>query len=163
MKIQYQLWLILSALFFVLSISIYAVVGSAYQERLQIGYEQIAVTQGLAIIGELTKAYPASPKRSSGYLQKYGEHLQCRLLLLTEEKKVFADSFHELAINTALNLAVLQEDRQASRFIRTSFGYLQYTLLPFTKTEGSGYILMIQPAASWRPTAFFRLLMLRLY
>ena len=75
---------------------------------------------------------------------------------------MFADSFNELAINTALNLAVLQEERQASRFIRTSFGYLQYTLLPFTKTEGSGYILMIQPAASLEAQLHsFRLWMLQ--
>ena len=93
MKIQYQLWLILSALFLILSLGIYAVVGSAYQERLQSGYEQIAVTQGLAILDELTKAYPASPKRSSGYLQKYGRQLQCRLILLNAEKKSVCGQF----------------------------------------------------------------------
>src|SRR5690554_381121 len=93
MKIQYKLWLILSGLFVAMSLGVYMVVANAYEHRLQTSYTQISVSRVSPILAELTKAYPDSPQRSNGYLNKYSEQLQARLILLNDQKEVFADSF----------------------------------------------------------------------
>lgn len=146
MKIQYQLWLILSVLFVVTALGVYLVVADAYEERLQASYEQVSFAQGSALLEQLTETYPDEPQRSSGYLQNYSERLQARLIILNEQKKVFADSFVVLKPNTSLELAVLKEgEGYASHFAQTqNFGYVQYTLLPFEQASNKGYLLMIQ-------------------
>ncbi|HZK23796.1 MAG TPA: HAMP domain-containing sensor histidine kinase [Oscillospiraceae bacterium] len=165
MKIQSQLWLILSVLFLVMSLVVYLVVADAYEARLQTSYQQISFAQGSALLDELTKAYPDSRQRSSGYLQNYSEQLQARLILLTEQKKVFADGFAVLEANSALDLTVLKAGTgYASHFAQTeAFGYVQYTLLPFDKASSKGYLLIIQEAGGLSAElSSFRAWMLRL-
>ena len=148
MKIKYQLWLIFSALFVAVSITVYMFVSNMYKQSIQAGYEQISITQGSSILDELKDTYPYSPNRSIGYLRTYGERLNSRLIILDHNKKVYADSFQQLKPNTALDLAILNEDNvPGSHFSETAvFGYVQYTLLPFQTMEGEGYLLMVQEA-----------------
>ena len=148
MKIQYQLWLIFSGLFIVVSLTVYMVVSNTYEQRLQAGYEQISIAQGSAILDQLEDTYPYSPNRSIGYLRTYSEQLNSRLIMLNQDKKVYADSFQELKPNTTLNLDILDQDTvPGSRFSETeSFAYVQYTLLPFQTIEREGYLLMVQEA-----------------
>ena len=148
MKIQYQLWLIFSGLFIVVSLTVYMVVSNTYEQRLQAGYEQISITQGSTILDQLKGTYPHSPNRSIGYLLTYGEQLNSRLIMFDNNKKVYADSFQELKPNTTLNLDILDQDTvPGSVFSETvSFGYVQYTLLPFQTIEREGYLLMVQKA-----------------
>ena len=146
MKIQSQLWLVLTVLFLATSLGVYLVVADAYEERLQASYEQVAFAQGAALLEDFAQVYPESPQRLMGYLQKYSEQLQARLIILDAEKKVFADSFEVLPPKTRLELAVLNKgEGYASHFAQTdAFGYVQYTLLPFG--QAAGYLLLIQEA-----------------
>lgn len=148
MKIHYQLWLIYSCLFIVVSLAVYMVVSNTYEQRLQAGYEQISISQGSTILNQLKDTYPYAPNRSIGYLQTYSEQLNSRLIILDHDKKVYADSFQQLEPNTALNLTILDQNTvPASVFSETAaFGYVQYTLLPFQTIENEGYFLMIQEA-----------------
>ncbi|WNF36796.1 HAMP domain-containing sensor histidine kinase [Bacillaceae bacterium IKA-2] len=148
MKIHYQLWLLYSFLFILISGAVYLVVSNTYEQRLQAGYEQISIAQGTTILDQLKGTYPYSPNRSIGYLQTYSTQLNSRLIILDEDKKVFVDSFQQLDRNTTLNLAVLdQATVPASVFSETvAFGYVQYTLLPFQTIGSEGYFLMIQQA-----------------
>ena len=148
MKIQYQLWLIFSGLFIVVSLLVYIVVSNTYEQRLQRGYEQIAITQGSTILGQLADTYPFEPKRSLGYLRTYSERFNSRLIMLDQKKKVYADSFQQLGPESELKLDILNQDNvRKSIFSKTvSFGYVQHTLLPFTTVEGQGYLLMVQEA-----------------
>ncbi|NLZ93909.1 MAG: HAMP domain-containing histidine kinase [Firmicutes bacterium] len=147
MKIRYQLWLIFAGLFITFSFALYMVIANSYEERLQAGYEQIALAQGSIILDKVAGTYPESQQRSIGYLQKYSEQLKARLIVLNEDKSVFADSFAELKQGTTLKLAILEQEGYASDFLYTDdFGYLQYTLLPFKAAVNQGYLLMIQPA-----------------
>ncbi|WP_227937435.1 sensor histidine kinase [Alkalihalobacillus deserti] len=146
MKIQYQLWLIFSCLFIVVCLAVYIVVSTTYEQRLQLGYEQVSITQGSTILDQFKDTYPYSPNRSIGYLQTYSKQLNSRLIMLDHDKKVYADSFQQLKPNTTLNLTILAQDTvPVSLFSETDpFGYLQYTLLPFQTVESEGYLLMIQ-------------------
>jgi hypothetical protein len=78
MKIQSQLWLVLTVLFLATSLGVYLVVADAYEERLQASYEQVAFAQGAALLEDFAQVYPESPQRLMGYLQKYSEQLQAR-------------------------------------------------------------------------------------
>ena len=146
MKIQSQLWLVLTVLFLATSLGVYLVVADAYEERLQASYEQVAFAQGAALLEDFAQVYPESPQRLMGYLQKYSEQLQARLIILDAEKKVFADSFEVLPPKTRLELAVLNKgEGYASHFAQNdAFGYVQYTLMPFC--QSAGYLLLIQEA-----------------
>lgn len=148
MKIQYQLWLIFSSLFIVVCLTVYMVVLTTYEQRLQVGYEQISIAQISPILDQLKDTYPYSPNRSIGYLQTYSEQLNSRLIMLDNDKKVYADSFQQLKPNTTLNLTILDQDTvPGSLFFKTDpFGYVQHTLLPFQTVESGGYLLMIQEA-----------------
>jgi signal transduction histidine kinase len=148
MKIKYQLWLIFSSLFIVVCLAVYIVVSTTYEQRLQMGYEQIAIAQGSPVLNQVKDTYPYSPNRSTGYLQTYSERLNSRLIILDDEKKVYADSFGQLKPNTTLNLTILAQGTvPVSLFSETdSFGYVQHTLLPFQSAENEGYLLMIQEA-----------------
>ncbi|MFC0469144.1 HAMP domain-containing sensor histidine kinase [Halalkalibacter kiskunsagensis] len=148
MKIHYQLWLIFSCLFIVVCLVVYMVVATTYEQRLQIGYEQIAVAKGTPVLDQLKGTYPYSPNRSTGYLRTYSERLKSRLILLDADKNVYADSFGQLKPSTAVNLTILDQDTSpVSFFSKTdSFGYVQHTLLPFRSAGNEGYLLMIQEA-----------------
>ncbi len=148
MKIQYQLWLIFSGLFIVVFLAVYMFVSSTYEQNLQAGYEQISIAQGSSILEQLKDTYPHSPNRSMGYLLTYSEQLNSRLIMLDDDKRVYADSFQQLKPNTILNLTILDQDTvPVSLFFETDpFGYVQYTLLPFQTVEREGYLLMIQEA-----------------
>lgn len=148
MKIQYQLWLIFSGLFIVVSVAVYLVLANMYEKRLEAGYEQISLAQGFAILDHIIDTYPYSPNRSSGYLQTYSEQLNSRLIILDDDRRVFADSFQQLQPNTALNLPILaHENLPISFFAETvAFGYVQYTLISFQSLEKEGYLLIIQTA-----------------
>ncbi|WP_209121322.1 cell wall metabolism sensor histidine kinase WalK [Alkalihalobacillus sp. BA299] len=148
MKIQYQLWLIFSSLFLIVCFVVYMFVLSTYEQRLQEGYEQIAIAQGTPIIDEIKDTYPYTPNRSIGYLQRYSEQVNGRLIMLDHNKNVYADSYQQLKSNTSLNLTILERDTApGSLFIKTDpFGYVQYTLFPFQKLDNKGYLLMIQKA-----------------
>ncbi len=148
MKIKYQLWLIFSGLFVAIGFVVYMVVSNTYEQRLQAGYEQVSIAQGSTILDELKDTYPYSPHRSIGYLLTYSEQLNSRLIMLDQDKKVYADSFQQLKPNTTLNLDILDQDTvTGSRFSETeSFGYVQHTLFPFQTVEGEGYLLMVQEA-----------------
>jgi len=148
MKIKYQLWGIFSSLFIVVSLTTYIFILNTYEQRLQAGYEQMSIAQGYTILDQLSATYPDSPNRSIGYLERYGENLNGRLVMLNQEKKVFADSFQQLQPNTTLHIDILDQDFElGSIFTETeSFDYVQYTLLPFQAIEGEGYLLIIQEA-----------------
>ncbi|WP_332695505.1 sensor histidine kinase [Halalkalibacter lacteus] len=148
MKIHYQLWLIFSCLFIVVCLAVYMVVSTTYEQRLQIGYEQISIAQSSPVLNQVKDTYPYSPNRSIGYLRTYSERLNSRLILLDDDKKVYADSFGQLKPNTTLHLTILAQDMvPASLFSETdSFGYVQHTLLPFQSAESEGYLLVIQEA-----------------
>lgn len=110
----------------------YWTTANSYKERLQAGYEQIALAQASLILDKVANTYPEAPQRAIGYLQRFSEQYQARFILLTEDKEVFADSFAELKPGTLLKLGILSQDNYASDFLQTdNFGYLQYSLLPF--------------------------------
>jgi signal transduction histidine kinase len=148
MKIHYQLWLVFSSVFVMVCLIVYLFVVTTYEQRLQMGYEQISIAQGSSILGPLIDTYPYSPNRSTGYLQTYSEQLNSRLIMLDQDKKVYADSFQQLKPNTTLNLTILGQDTvPASLFSETeTYGYIQHTLLPFQTGERDGYLLMVQEA-----------------
>lgn len=148
MKIQYQLWLIFSCLFIIVCMAIYLILSNAYEYRLQAGYEQISLNQGTSVINQIKETYPHSPNRSVSYLAVHGDQLNCRLILLDQNKKVFADSFKEVSSNVTLNLPILEGDSgiRANFHETKQFGYVQYTLIPFESVDNEGYLLMIQEA-----------------
>lgn len=148
MKIHYQLWLIFSCLFIFVSLAVYIVVSNTYEQRLQTGYEQISISQGHAIINQVKNTYPHTPERSIGYLESYSDQHNSRYIILDDDKKVYADSFQQFQAGTSLNLVILSQDTlPGSHFSQTdSFGYIQYTLIPFKTIEAEGYLLMIQEA-----------------
>ncbi|OLO39392.1 hypothetical protein BTR23_10170 [Alkalihalophilus pseudofirmus] len=148
MKIQYQLWLIFSSVFVVVCLVLYWYVFTTYEQRLQMGYEQISIAQGSSILDPLIDTYPHSPNRSTGYLRRYSEQLNSRLIMLDDDKKVYADSFQQLPPNTTLNLTILSEGTvPTSLFSETdTYGYVQHTLLSFHTGERNGYLLMVQTA-----------------
>ncbi|MCT8139206.1 HAMP domain-containing histidine kinase [Anaerobacillus sp. CMMVII] len=148
MKIQYQLWLIYSCVFICVTLVVYMVVSRTYEHRLQVGYEQVSITQGTTILNQFKETYPYSPNRSIGYLRTYSEQINSRLIMLDEEKKVYVDSFNQLVPNTILHLTILKKETvPGSIFSNTeAFGYVQYTLLPFQTGESKGYLLMVQDA-----------------
>ena len=149
MKIRSQLWLVYTSLFIVFAFALYWTTANSYKERLQAGYEQIALAQASLILDKVANTYPEAPQRAIGYLQRFSEQYQARFILLTEDKEVFADSFAELKPGTLLKLGILSQDNYASDFLQTdNFGYLQYSLLPFETGTSKGFLLMIQPAAS---------------
>ncbi|MDD2497203.1 MAG: HAMP domain-containing sensor histidine kinase [Desulfitobacteriaceae bacterium] len=148
MKIKYQLWLIFSGLFILVSFTVYMFVSESYERRLQQGYELISITQGSAVLDNLKDTYPFTPNRSIGYLETFSEELNMRLIMLDQDKKVYADSFQELKSNATLNLDILNlDDLPGSLFVETaSSAYVQYTLIPFQSGERKGYLLMVEEA-----------------
>lgn len=148
MKIRYQLWLIFSILFLGVALAVYFVVSNAYEQRLQRSFEQISIAQGSAILEQLSDTYPESPNRSTGYLRRFGDELDARLIMLNEDIRVFADSFQDLELNTKMNLQVLNlslSNIPVSSYAKTEFGFIQYTLLGL-ESEPRGFLLMVTEA-----------------
>ncbi|TCT16085.1 signal transduction histidine kinase [Natranaerovirga pectinivora] len=149
MKIQYQLWLIYSTLFIIVSISVFVVISNRYEKHLQTGYEQLTITQGVTMLDRLKDTYPYTPNRSMGYLRTFSNQLNTRLIILDQEKRVYADSFGQLSQEASLNISILQREKEfISEFYNTQqYGYVQYTLVPFVTELGmEGYLLMIGEA-----------------
>lgn len=151
MKIQHRLWLIYSVLFIFISTSVFMVISNRYERHLQMGSEQIALAQGITLLARIKDTYPYQPNRSIGYLRTYSQQFNNRLIVLDQDKKVFADSFGQLAQQAVLNLTILEtKDNQKTitEFYNTrDFGYVQYTLLPFTTDiQNEGYLLIVSEA-----------------
>ncbi|QNO14069.1 HAMP domain-containing histidine kinase [Alkalicella caledoniensis] len=145
MKIRNQLWIIFTSVFLIISIAVYIVVENMYEQSLQGGYEQIAITQGSTILDRLVETYPDTPNRSIGYLEVYGEQLNTRLIMLDHERRVYADGFRQLDLGTQLNLdMVTQNFEMGSIFSEADYSYIQYTMLPFENLGRQGYLLMVQ-------------------
>ncbi|MDG5788531.1 HAMP domain-containing sensor histidine kinase [Evansella sp. AB-P1] len=148
MRLQSQLWLLFSGLFLIVGFTVYMFVSTMYEQRIKEGYEQLSMTQGASILDQLKSTYPHSQNRSIGYLRRYSEQLEIRLIMLDDDNTVYADSFQQLEEGTALNLAILNKNNfSGSYFTETdSFGYVQYTLIPFETIHRDGSLLMIQEA-----------------
>ncbi|MEL7624441.1 MAG: HAMP domain-containing sensor histidine kinase [Clostridiales bacterium] len=150
MKLQHQLWLIYSVLFILVCLSVFMVISNRYENHLKIGYGQVTITQGAAMLDRLKETYPYAPKRSVAYLRNYSQQFNNRLIILDQDKQVYADSFGQLDQQARLNLAILESaEGYTSEFYDTeNFGYVQYTLLPFaTEAEHEGYLLIISEAS----------------
>ncbi|OIJ09299.1 hypothetical protein BKP35_16645 [Anaerobacillus arseniciselenatis] len=165
MKLQYQLWLIFSGLFIVVCFAVYVFISNTYEQRLQVGYEQLSVAQGYTILERIKNTYPNSPNRSVGYLRTYSEQTNSRLIMLDDEKRVYADSYQQLEKNARVNLDILNRQNIApsSLFIKTdSFGYVQYTIFSFETVDSEGYLLMVQGADQlYDELTSFRIWMIR--
>ncbi|TCK92691.1 hypothetical protein EDC19_1846 [Natranaerovirga hydrolytica] len=146
MKIQYKLWMIFSSLFIMVCIFTYMVISNLYENNLQTSYEQISMAQGHGVIEQVKNTYPYADNRSIPYLRAYGEEIDGRLIILDDNKDVFADGFAELSKGTNLNLRVLTLESGAYFYETEDFGYIQYTIIPFRQYEINGYLLMIQDA-----------------
>lgn len=145
MKIRNQLWIIFTSVFLIISLAVYIVVANMYEQSLQGGYEQIAITQGSTILERLAETYPDTPNRSIGYLEVYSEQLNARLIMLDHERKVYADGFQQLDIGIELNLDMATQNfEMGSIFYEADYSYIQYTLLPLENLGRRGYLLMVQ-------------------
>ena len=145
MKIRNQLWIIFTSVFLIISLAVYVVVANMYEQSLQGGYEQIAITQGSTILDRLAETYPDTPNRSIGYLEVYSDQLNSRLIMLDDERKVYADGFQQLDFGTKLNLEIVAQNfEMGSIFFEAENSYIQYTLLPVQNQGRNGYLLMVQ-------------------
>jgi signal transduction histidine kinase len=146
MKIQYKLWLLLSAVFIITSFTLFIVLSNNFKQHLQSGYETIALNQGNRVLKEVKDTYPDSPIRSVGYLRIANQEFDGRIIMLDQNKRVFADSFSQLKEDTVLELDILKtEIKTGSLFYQTDeYGYVQYTLISFEEQETKGYLLLIE-------------------
>ena len=58
MKIQHQLWLIYSIIFILISTTVFIMISSRYENHLQMGSEQVALTQGFTMLERFKDTYP---------------------------------------------------------------------------------------------------------
>lgn len=148
MNIRNRLWLVFSLLFIFVCLGLYGFIVKTYEERVLSGQRELSITQGQAVVEQLSGTFPRFPERTEGYLRFYSERLDARLLVLDYEKKVRFDSFDGFSPGTLLQLAILEKDKELPRteFVpTTSYGYVQYTLLPLgTETPPSSFLLMIK-------------------
>lgn len=115
---------------------------------MQSGYETITLNQGNRILEEVRKTYPEAPIRSAGYLRIANQEFDGRIVMLDQNKRVFADSFSQLAEGTVLDLDILESDKETrALFYQTKeYGYVQYTLVSFEEQGITGYLLLIEDA-----------------
>lgn len=151
MKIQHQLWLIYSIIFILISTTVFIMISSRYENHLQMGSEQVALTQGFTMLERFKDTYPYEPNRSMGYLRIFSQQFDNRLIMFDQDKKVYADSFAELEPQTALDLTIFKSGdshNALTEFYYTEeYGYVQYTLIPFTtEQQYEGYLLIVSEA-----------------
>ncbi len=148
MNIRNRLWLVFSLLFILVCLGLYGFIVKTYEERVLAGQREISITQGQAVVEQLSGTYPRFPERTEGYLSFYSDRLDARLLVLDYQKKVRFDSFEKFTPGTHLSLTILEKGGELPRteFVpTTNYGYVQYTLFPLgNETPASSFLLMIK-------------------
>lgn len=145
MKLRFRLWLTFSLLLIVICTILYVGIINVYEARTMESQKQLVISQGYGAVDKIRGTLPRSTDRTEGYLSFYSDQLNSRLLVLDYNKTLWFDSAKQLQAGDNLSLAVLNESElPAGLFIPTSsYGYVQYTLLPLDESVELGYLLII--------------------
>lgn len=145
MKLRFRLWLTFSLLVVIICTIIYVGITNVYEARTMESQKKLVISQGYGAVDKIRGTLPRAADRTDGYLSFYSDQLNSRLLILNHEKQLWFDSANQLQPGAPLSLAILNEsDTPAGLFIPTSsYGYVQYTLLPLDETVDLGYLLII--------------------
>ncbi|WP_010272356.1 sensor histidine kinase [Paenibacillus senegalensis] len=145
MKLRFRLWLTFSLLVVIICTVIYIGIINVYEARTMESQKQLVISQGYGAVDKIRGTLPRAADRTDGYLSFYSDQLNSRLLILNHEKQLWFDSAKQLQPGAPLSLAILNEGEvPAGLFIPTSsYGYVQYTLLPLDEAVDLGYLLII--------------------